>query len=313
MIKKILLVLLAIIISIILIVQYSAYRINNKPGAYNYDDLMKPLVGTETIIQCPDGTKIYTISGGEGPLVILAHGLGGTLDSWKVVYDSLINRGYRVVAFDQRGHGKSTTGKRGINSDAMAEDYKHILAYLKAEKAVLVGHSMGGFLAIKYMISHPESASKHLKSSLLLSTFAGDVSRDNPQNNIQIPLIRSGAIKTIMNRNALSTLFQSALVAEPYGGLIQTAIAQSKRQDIMTLIPIISAFVVENHYPELSKINIPCIVAVGDKDQTTPAFHSELLAKGIRESKFVKIPNTAHLVNWEKPNVIVDLVQKAHQ
>lgn len=75
----------------------------------------------------------------------------------------LVKAGYRVIVFDQRGHGQSTIGSSGVGSRPMAEDYRAIVEHFDVKDAVLVGHSMGGFLAQVFLLTLPEVAKKHLK------------------------------------------------------------------------------------------------------------------------------------------------------
>jgi alpha-beta hydrolase superfamily lysophospholipase len=75
--------------------------------------------------------------------VVLAHGYTATLAEWNVVWDALVARGYRVIAFDQRGHARSTVGAVGIGSEPMAADYAPVLEHFDARVGVLVGQGAG--------------------------------------------------------------------------------------------------------------------------------------------------------------------------
>ena len=87
---------------------------------------------------------------------------------------ALVERGHRVIAFDQRGHGRSTLGSEGSGSAAMAGDYVAILEHFDVRDGVLVGHSMGGFVAIRAMLDHPDLAQR-LCGLILFATWAGRV------------------------------------------------------------------------------------------------------------------------------------------
>ena len=114
-----------------------------------------------------------------------------SLLEWNVVIWQLLHdTGYRLIAYDHRGHGQSTLGAQGIGSVQMAGDVKAILDYFDVRDGVLVGHSMGGFLAVGFMLTHPEAASARLKHCLLLGSHAGDVLRGAPQNRLQIALLK---------------------------------------------------------------------------------------------------------------------------
>ena len=187
MLKKIIITLFALCLGIFLLVHWQVYKINHAPEEYTFEALNQPMNGKESFIDGHDGVKIRTIVGGAGPTVVLAHGFAGNLEGWNMVFNELVKSGFRVIAFDQRGHQKSTIGKDGINSKSMANDYKTVLEYFDVKDGTLVGHSMGGFLSIKFMLDYQEIAKDRPRATLLMSTLAGDLSRDNSQNQMQIP------------------------------------------------------------------------------------------------------------------------------
>jgi non-heme chloroperoxidase len=313
MLKKVLISLLLIIILVYAFVQFKANSINNGIEEYSYEQLSKQPVGSEAFVTTPDGANIRTITAGNGPIIVLAHGFGGTIRDWNLIFENLVLKGYKVIAFEQRGHNKSTFGKDSISSKSMASDYKTILEHFDVKNAILVGHSMGGFLSIKFMLDYPEIANARLKAALIMASFAGDVSKDNAQNKIQIPLIKGGYLNTIMDSKSLSTLFMASLIGKPYKAIIQTSLDNFKLQNYQKLVPILEAFVNESYYPRLSEIKIPCSIVVGTADKTTPSFHSETLATDIPNAVLSKIEGRGHLLNWESPNEIVEQIIKLAQ
>jgi non-heme chloroperoxidase len=310
MLKKILIGFLALCVIIFFLIQWKVYKINHAPEEYTFEVLNQALNGKESFIEGHDGIKIRTVVGGEGPTVVLAHGFAGNLEGWNMVFNELVKSGFRVIAFDQRGHDKSTIGKDGINSKAMANDYKTILEHFDVKDGILVGHSMGGFLSVKFMIDYPEVAKDRLHGTLLMSTLAGDLSRDNSQNKTQIMMVKKGWLETIMANESLATLFQSTFIGTPYKSIIQIALNGSKSQNLVSLVPILEALVNENYYPQLGQIKTPCVVMLGTADKSTPSFHSEDLIKGITNSRLVKIEGKGHLLNWEAHLKIVEEIKK---
>ena len=125
-----------------------ARQITASPDPYPYDLLSTEPRGETSYVERPDGTRLRVVIAGSGPTVVLAHGIYMDVVEWSVLWDMLLARGYRVVAFDQRGHGQSTIGADGISTRTMAEDYLAVLEHIDAHDAVLLAHSMGGFLAI---------------------------------------------------------------------------------------------------------------------------------------------------------------------
>jgi non-heme chloroperoxidase len=310
MLKKIVIIVLVLVLGIIGFVLIKASNIQNTKGEYTYEQLSAEPKGKEEYITCGDGTKLRVLTAGTGKTVVLAHGFGGTIRDWNLVFEKLVAKGYHVIAFEQRGHNKSIEGTDGIGSKPMAGDYKAVLEHFDVKNAVLVGHSMGGFLAIRFMIDYPEVAKTRLKSVLIMASFAGDVSKDNDQNKLQIPLIEKGYINTIFSNKALGTLFSATLIGKPYGAIVQTSLDNFKLQNYQKLVPILMAFVNENYYARLNEIPVSGTILVGTADKTTPSFHSTNLSKGIKGAKLEYIEGKGHLLNWEAPDKVCEEVEK---
>ena len=308
--KKVLIAILLIGVIIFATIQWKVYQINSANEEFTYEKLSQQPVGKEIYVVCPDGTRLRTIASGEGQTVLLAHGFGGTIHNWNLVFEQLVKDGFHVIAFDQRGHAKSSVGKDGVNSTSMAGDYKTILDFYNVKNGVLVGHSMGGFLSIKFLLDYPEVAKQRLKSALILGSFAGDINKDNDQNKYQIPLIKNGWIDKILANESLATLLQASVIAKPYKALVKTALDDFKPQNFVQLTPILQAFVDENYYPRLKEITIPCTILVGTADKTTPSFHAENLSKGIANAVLVKVEGRGHLLNWEAPKEVCEQIEK---
>ena len=257
-----------------------------------------------------DGTRLHTVSAGDGPTVVLAHGFAIDSNEWNVIANDLVQRGRRIVAFDQRGHGRSTIGRDGIGSRQMAGDYAAVLDAYDVSDAVLVMHSMGGFIGTRFLIENPDLVSRHLRGALLVATFAGDVNRDNPQNKLQIPLIRSGILPRLVSFDLVGRPFARTLMGDgATDAMVESFLTAFRAQKLGPLVPILEAMVDENRYPELSRIALPCTILVGSKDKTTPPFHTDQLHAGIAGSRLVRVPGAGHTVNWEAADVIVDEIE----
>ena len=162
-------------------------------------DYSGPMTGDIRTVESSDGAEIHTVSLGSGErTVVLAHGYGLGHAEWNLVGPMLAERGLRAVAFDQRGHGRSTIGRSGVGSMQMASDYAAVLEAYDASDCVLVGHSMGGFLALAFLLESGLPATSRVGSLFLMATFAGDVLRNSAQNRLQIPLIKSGVLQRML-------------------------------------------------------------------------------------------------------------------
>jgi non-heme chloroperoxidase len=286
-----------------------AQRIRSLPDPIPYESLAREPAGEDTMLECPDGTRIFVRVAGDGPTIVLAHGYGVTLLEWVLIWDALRSLGCRVIAFDQRGHGRSTIGRDGLGSAQMASDYEAVLERFDVHDAVLVGHSMGGFLAIRAVLERPQVAPR-LRGLVLFATTAGDILVGSPQNRLQLPLIRLGIMTAVARSPVYSWLFGASLCGEtisPAAIRLFNELFAAQRHD--TLIPIIEALANESYYDRLGDIAVPTVVICGEKDQTTPRWHSEQLGKRIPNARNVWVAGKGHLLNWEAPESLVEVVE----
>ncbi|MEZ4905333.1 MAG: alpha/beta hydrolase [Spirosomataceae bacterium] len=278
---------------------------------YQKFQLTEPIQGAEETVRMPDDTLIYTISSGSGKTtVLLAHGYGFSNVEWNIIVPMLNELNYKTIVFDQRGHGRSNIGKEGISSKSMASDYKQLIEHFNLENCIVVGHSMGGFLAMKFLIDYPEMQQHRVKGCVLMATFAGDVNKKNFQNRLQIPMMKLGLLQKLIRNKTIGKLFATSLVgSNPDPELLRAIPAIFLQQDHSKLVPILEAFAQESYYSDLHKITIPCVVVIGDKDATTPSFHTNDIVKEIPNSRRIDLAGKGHCLNAEAPEEIVKAVQ----
>jgi non-heme chloroperoxidase len=265
------------------------------------------LASEERIVLSADGTRLSTVSMGAGTPVVLAHGYTLDMHCWTLVAERLVARGFRVIAFDQRGHGRSGVGSQGVGSRQMVDDYLAVLSAHEVKDGVLVGHSMGGFLSIRAMIEQPKVLNNHLRGCLLMATFAGDVNRKNFKNRIQIPLVQSGIMAKIISSHAIAALVAKSMLGEVKDPQMVDAFIETLRNtNLKQLVPILREMVKEDRYAQLGSITLPCRVVVGEKDEISPSLHAELLHQGISGSTLKRVPRMGHMLNWEVPDVLVE-------
>lgn len=271
------------------------------------NEFRRPLSAVERVITTDDGTQLSTVSMGSGTPVVLAHGFALDMHGWNVIAEDLVRRGFRVIAFDQRGHGRSDIGSQGVGSRQMVDDYLAVLRAYDVTGGILVGHSMGGFLAIRALVEQPTAMARHLRGCVLMATFAGDVNRKNIQNRIQIPMIQSGLMGRMIRNDATAAFFAKSVMGdEKFPEMMEAFIEIFRKTDLQPLVPILTAFVKEDRYSQLGNITLPCRIVVGEKDKTTPPFHTDWLHEGIKGSTLRRIPHRGHMLNWEAPEILVE-------
>lgn len=290
-----------------------ARAIQRNPSPVPYEVLCKEPIGEQRFIERPDGTRIRVLTTGTGPTVVLAHGYGFTLLEWNVIWTQLAALGWRCVAFDLRGHGRSTIGSDGMGSAQMASDYEAVLRELDLRDAVLIGHSTGGFLALKALLDAP-GTSERVGALVLLASLAGDFLRGSPQNRLQVPMIRSGLIQAVSRSPTYGWLYGASLCGDtPSPDSIRLFNEVFGAQNHAPLVPIIRAISTESYYERLHEITVPTIVICGERDQTTPRWHSEQLGVRIPNARNVWLPGCGHLLNWEAPEAVVAALQSLRE
>ncbi len=273
------------------------------------EELRTPLVGTPREVVTADGARLYTLSAGEGWPVVFAHGYGADHESWTVIARRLVAKGRKVVVFDQRGHGRSTLGSQGVSPAAMAGDYQAVLEQHQVERGVLVGHSMGGFLALKFMLGYPEVVARRLSHAVILASMAGRVLEKNFQNRFQVPLIRSGLMARLLHFERFARAFCRSLAADAYeDALMERFIPKFRGANHRALWPVFRALRDEDLYPRLSELKLPCTIVVGAEDRTTPAFHGERMASTIAGARLIRIEGAKHCLNLEAADPLVERI-----
>ncbi|WP_231971467.1 alpha/beta fold hydrolase [Mycobacterium sp. E3198] len=289
-------------------------RMRRNPDLVPRERLTAEPEGEQVFIERPDGTVLSAVAAGQGPPVILVHGYTARVLEWNLVWEELQARGFRVIAFDQRGHGRSTLGSDGIGSQPMAADLAAVLEHFDVRDGVLVGHSMGGFVSIRAVLDHPDLA-RRLRGLVLFATWAGRILDGAPQNRLQIPLLQLGIPQLLMRNRTVAALFGAAQCGARPSPVMVEVFMEAFNQHLDEhgpLLPIVRAFSREDRYPRLVEIRVPTVVMVGTADRTTPQSHSRRLADGVPGARLVSVPGAGHLLNWEAPDELIEVVESFH-
>ena len=226
-------------------------------------------------ISMKDGTQIYVKDWGTGPnTVVFSHGWPLSADAWEDQMLFLASNGYRCIAHDRRGHGRSSQPWDGNNYDTFADDLATIVNTLNVKNATFVGHSMGGGEVARYLGKHGSArASKAVLiaavTPLMLKTAA------NPEGT---PLSAFDGIRAGLQADRAQ--FYKDLTT-PFFGFNRADIKDSQgRRDTFTTLGMQSSlrssyecvkqFSETDFTEDLKKISIPTLVIHGDDDQIVP-------------------------------------------
>lgn len=233
---------------------------------------------------------------GSGPLVVFLHGIGGNRTNWYGQLEHFSNR-FCAVTWDARGYGASNDSPQTLKFSDFADDLLRLLDHCKAERAHLVGLSMGGMIIQDFYGRHAE----RIATLALVDTSPGfggvpeAARRDflarrlDPLEKGLTPVdIAPGVVEVLVAKGA------SAAIREQLRGSLLALRVEPYKQAL-------HAIVTTDFRPVLPKITVPTLVIVGEEDIVTPPSASEFLVKNIAGASLVKIPGAGHLTNIEKP------------
>ena len=226
-------------------------------------------------ITVKDGTQIYYKDWGKGPPIVFSHGWPLSADDWDAQMMFFLARGYRVIAHDRRGHGRSSQPWDGHNMDQYADDLAELTAYLDLEEAIHVGHSTGGGEVVHYLARHGES---RVSKAAIISAV--------PPLMVKTAANPGGLPKSVFDDFQTQTATNRAQFyrdvaagpfygynrpgAKPSEGVIQNWWRQGMMGGAKAHYDGIVAFSQTDFTEDLKKINVAVLVMHGDDDQIVP-------------------------------------------
>jgi len=246
-----------------------------------------------------DGTQIYVKDWGTGQTIVFSHGWPLNADAWEQQMVFLASNGYRCVAHDRRGHGRSTQPWTGNDMDTYADDLAQVIEAMDLRDVVLIGHSTGGGEITRYMGRHGTSrvARAILVDAippLMLKTEA------NPGGT---PIEAFDAIRNgvITDR---SQYFKDLAVpfygfnrpgAKVSQGLIDAFWMQGMMCGLPGAYDCVKVFSETDLTEDLKKIDVPTLIIHGDDDQIVPiADSAELAVKLVKDATLKVYPGGPH-------------------
>lgn len=281
--------------------------------------LADPPRGTPLRTTSPDGTELYAEVFGDGAQTfVLAHGWTEMLSFWAYEIEALTDRGFRVVAYDLRGHGESRPAAGGDYAVArFGEDLEAVLAAAvpDGERAILVGHSLGAMSIAAWAEHH--DVQRRACGAGLLNTGVGNLLAEQ----LLIPL---PALANLLNRLAPTAFVGSRAPVPPFSTPIShaslryvafgpsaspaqiafyermlTACPPDIRADVGLAISEIDL------YHALPRLTVPTLVLAGDRDRLTPQSHAKRIAEAIPQlHRFVVLEQTGHMAPLERPDEV---------
>jgi non-heme chloroperoxidase len=250
-------------------------------------------------ITTKDGTEIYYKDWGEGPVVTFSHGWPLSSDAWDGQMLFLEHNGFRVVAHDRRGHGRSSQASSGNDMDSYADDLAAVIEALDLKDAILVGHSTGGGEVTRYIGRH---GTKRVAKAVLIAAVPPIMlkSAANPEG---LPMEVFDSMRSSLTKDR--SQFYKDLATQFYGanrpgakvsqGILDQFWLWSMQAGLKNAYESIKAFSETDFSEDLKKIDVPTLVMHGEDDQIVPVKDSAVkTARLIRGAKEIYYPGAPH-------------------
>lgn len=247
-------------------------------------------------VMLEDDTVIHYLEAGQGPTLILIHGIGGSSASWRDVIPSL-SKAYRVIALDLPGYGKSDRPRVDYSVEYYATVLKHTIDAVGGDRVALVGNSLGGWIAAVTAMNHPQSV-----SHLILVDSAGLKGDHPPSVNLDPATQKEFEVLLQAFYHDTTRLTKEFVDKEwKYRKSVRRTI-QETMKSLNTKSPSLDG--------RLREIKAPTLVIWGKQDKLIPVEVASRFAKGIPTSTVTIIDNAGHMPHIEQPKAFYRSVKK---
>jgi non-heme chloroperoxidase len=241
-----------------------------------------------------DGTQIYYKDWGSGPVVSFSHGWPLSSDAWESQMFFLASNGYRCIAHDRRGHGRSSQPWNGNDMDTYADDLNELFAALDLNGVTMIGHSTGGGEVARYVGRH---GSKRVSKAVLMGSVT-PIMLKSANNPVGLPMevfdgFRSAYLADraqffldVANGPFFNFNRPGAKVSQ---GLIQSWWRQGMLTGHKNAYDCIKAFSETDFTDDLKKFDVPTLIVHGDDDQIVPIGGSALLSAKLVKGAQLKV------------------------
>ncbi len=270
----------------------------------------KPAAKPQNWVQARDGTKLYVRSWGSGPPIVFLSGWCLPSDMWAYQMAALSDRGFRCIAYDRRGHGRSDDPGSGYDYDTLADDLDDVLSALSVTDATVVAHSMSGGEVVRYM--KRGGAGKRVGKILFLATTLPCLAA-KPDNPTGVPAQFFDQLRQRFYTDFPKWIEENS---EPFVVPSTSPLMKSWIRNMMVstslraVIDLNKAMTSADFRTELAGLKVPTLFVHGDKDASAPLPVSGLpaskLVQGARLTVYEGAPHGLFATHMDKLNAEIE-------
>jgi len=267
-----------------------------------------------TYVTTIDKTELYVKDWGTGQPVILLHGWPLSVDSWDAQAMAIADAGYRAIAYDRRGFGRSSQPWSGYDYDTLADDLAAVIEQTGAKDAVVIGFSMGGGEVARYMSRH--AGKSVVKAGLIASVVPFMLkTNDNPQGTEQAVFDKMAQAIKEDRAKFFASFFKDfygvGMLSSPVSDeFLQASCNVAMQASLRATLECAKSFATTDFRPDLAAFSVPTLIIHGTSDQTVPIDAAgRAAAKGIANATLIEYDGAPHgLFATEKDRFTKDLL-----
>lgn len=238
----------------------------------------------------------YSISG-DGPPLILVHGIGAARDAWRFMVP-LLEENFTVVTYDLRGHGASPTPSVHFSLDELVMDLENVRQRAGFDRVHVAGHSLGGMIGPAYARAFPD----RVETLGLLSTAAGRTAEDSAKVWGVVKAMEDKGIAKVLD-TLVDRWFTDGFIAAN-GDLVERRLKQVVDTDPEVFLNVFRIYAGTEMMPWLGEVSVPSLVLTGENDGGCNPRLNQGIADALPDSELVILPHYKHSILVEAPDQV---------
>lgn len=280
----------------------------------------RPTLAVDIELPTPDGGVIRGVEAGEGPPLILLHGITLRADVWHRQWE--LTDECRVIALDLRGHGLSEAGSEGASIEANADDLAFLLESLDLQGAVIAGHSMGGMVLGRFIADHyvgNDELSHRVAGVGFISTagrspvglangFLQSIAAPAQALAARFPKL-ADRLTSIPDNDLGHVLVRSTFGKKPDARDVREAADAFESLEVDQFLDAAPSILDHDVLEALAECELPASIIVGSRDPLTPVRESRRLAKALPDATITIVPDAGHQLMLERPDEVNEMLR----